>query len=135
MRTERWGRSLELGTTSGIDDTLDRWTDVRMFVARDSKVLLEFRRMSSDGRRVLDTYECYFDDETALLDLATLSLQGVIGMQVADDMHARFDERSATEVNALDGPEDIERKQQARAELNRTSRRQVRRVRSKPRTD
>lgn len=133
MRTERHGRSLSLGTTSRIDDTLDRWTDVRCFVASDGKVQLEFKRMSADGRRVLDTYECWFDDETALLDLALMALQGVVGMQATDDMLARFDEDRATEVDALDGPEDIERKQREREHLNSSSRRQVRRVKSKSR--
>lgn len=89
--------------------------------------------MSADGRRVLDTYECWFDDETALLDLALMALQGVVGMQATDDMLARFDEDRATEVDALDGPEDIERKQREREHLNSSSRRQVRRVKSKSR--
>lgn len=132
MRTERQGRSLSIGTTSEIDDTLDRWTDVECYVARDSKVLVRFKRMSSDGRRLLDTYECYFDDETALLDLGLMALQGVIGMQATDDMLARFDEQRETEVNALDGPEDIAAKQVKAEELRTNHRRVVRRVKSRP---
>jgi hypothetical protein len=134
MRTERHGRSLGMGTISRIDDTLDRWTDVQCFVAPDGRVMLKFTRMSADGRRQLDEYECVFDDETALLDLGLMALQGVIGMQATDDMMARFEEDRATEIDALDGPEDIEAKQRKREHLNGSARRPVRRVKNKPRT-
>jgi hypothetical protein len=131
MRTERHGRSLGLGTISRIDDTLDRWTDVQCFVAPDGKVLVKFLRMSKDGRRHLDQYECFFDDETALLDLAVMALQGVVGMQATDDLLARFDEDEATTVNALDDPESVARKMAQREQLNASSRRRVRRVKNK----
>lgn len=131
MRTERQGRAINIGTISRIDDTLDRWTDVECYVSRDSQVLVRFKRMSRDGRRLLDTYECWFDDETALLDLALMALQGVVGLQATDDLLARFDEERATDVDALDGPEDIEAKTQAKEELRSNHRRPVRRVKNK----
>lgn len=85
MRTTRAGRSLTMGHMNRpADDTLDRWTDFEVYGTTDDKVLFRFRRFTDDGK-LLDEYECVFDDETVLIDLAAQSLHGVIAIQANED--------------------------------------------------
>lgn len=132
MRTERQGRSLGIGTTGPADDTLDRWTDIQCYITRDAKVHFTFQRINNQGK-LIDQYECIFDDETALIDLAIQALNGVVGIQYTEDMLTRFDEMREVEVDALDGPDEIAEKQTKKDALLNNHRRVVRRVKNKPR--
>lgn len=109
MRTTRSGRSLSLGTSNRpADSTLDRWTDVEVFITSDHKAIFRCRRFTNDGKFV-DEYEFVMDDETAIMDLAAQALHAVIGIQTSEDNKDTI-RRMTMEPTALDGPEEIERK-------------------------
>lgn len=127
MRTTREGGPPSLGWSSGDhDDTLDKFTSVNAYHMADNTITFRMEQHDSRGR-LINSYDFVADDETFLLDLATMATAGVAAIHSREDMNERMERHRALEPSALDSEEDIARKERERREGPRRVRKQGRR--------